>query len=299
MKVLISGSSGFIGSQLTKYLNSKGHEIIRVVRKKADNSGKISWDIKNKKYNLTDYEGFDAYINLSGENIFGYWTKTKKNKIIESRINSTKLLTEIILRLNSPPKTFISASAIGYYGDRGDEALDEQSNKGIGFFPDLAENWEYSANIARKENVRVVNLRIGLVLSGNGGALKKMIRLFRLGLGGNIADGSMYWSWISLDDLVSSVLFILNNKVIDGPVNIVSNNSLKNKDFTKILGKVLSRPTILPVPAIIIKKLLGEFGEETLLASTRVIPQKLIDSGFEFLHTDLEKTLKDILNNNE
>jgi len=296
MKVLISGSSGFIGSQLTKYLNSKGHEIIRVVRKKADNSDEISWDIKNKKYNLTDYEGFDAFINLSGENIFGYWTKAKKNKIIESRINSTKLLTEIISRLNSPPKTLISASAIGYYGDRGDEALDEQSQKGIGFFPDLAENWENSANMARKEKVRVVNLRIGLVLSGNGGALKKMIRPFRLGLGGNIADGSMYWSWISLDDLVSSVLFILNDKTIEGPVNIVSNNSLKNKDFTKILGKVLSRPTILPVPAILIKTFLGEFGNEALLASTRVIPRKLLDSGFSFLHTDLESTLKEIIN---
>ena len=299
MKILISGSSGFIGTNLTEYLKEKGCDVIRLIRNNVENSDEISWDLSSETYKLKEFEGFDAFINLSGENIFGYWTKEKKKRIAESRLSSTKLLTKIIKKLQIPPKTFISASAIGYYGNRGDEILDEYSQKGDGFFPELADKWEQTSKQAIDKDIRVVNMRIGLVLSAKGGALPKMLTPFRLCLGGNISDGNLYWSWISLDDLLSSVYYILNNKSLKGAVNIVSTNPLKNKEFTKILGSVLSRPTVFPVPAIIIKLLLGEFGNEALLASTRVIPKKLSDSGFSFLHTDLETTLKEIINNDQ
>lgn len=296
MKILITGSSGFIGSNLTDYLKKQGCQVIKVVRRKTTNTDEVSWNIENNEYLTEQFEGFDVFINLSGENIFGYWTKEKKKRILESRIRTTKLLTDIISKLDSPPHTFISASAIGYYGNRDNEILNENSNKGNGFFPDLAQNWEHTANILNSKNVRVVNLRIGLVLSEKGGALTKMLTPFRMGVGGNIGDGEMYWSWISLQDLLSAVLFIIKNNKIEGPVNIVSTNSLKNKEFTKILGKVLSRPTLLPVPSFFIKTILGEFGREALLASTRVVPEKLLNSGFEFTHTDLQSTLYEILN---
>jgi len=295
MKILISGSSGFIGTQLTEYLNEKGYDVKRLIRKNTEKRDEIYWDITGEIYNLKEFEDFDAFINLSGENIFGYWTKEKKNKIVNSRLNSTKLLTKIIKKLKNPPKIFISGSAIGFYGNRGDEVLDEYSQKGSGFFPELADKWEQTSMQAIDKDIRVVNLRIGLVLSAKGGALKKMLTPFRLCLGGNISDGNMYWSWISIDDLLSSVYFILNKNSLKGAVNIVSNNPLKNKEFTKILGKVLSRPTVFPIPAFIIKNILGEFGNEALLASTRVIPKKLIDAGYKFSHTDLESTLKEII----
>lgn len=295
MKILISGSSGFIGTSLINYLTKNGCEVKRLIRKSPQSGNEITWDIDTEKYEIDNFEGFDAFINLSGENIFGYWTEAKKKRIIESRLKSTKLLAKIIKKLKSPPSTFLSASAIGFYGNRGDEILDEYSQKGSGFFPKLADEWEKCANQAIDKNIRVVNLRIGLVLSKDGGALKKMITPFRFGLGGNIADGNMYWSWITLDDLMSAVLFIINNKSIKGAVNMVSEKPLKNKEFTKILGKVLSRPTVLPVPSFIIKTLLGEFGDEALLASTRVVPKKLTDAGFKFGDKDLEKTLSDML----
>ena len=297
MKILISGSSGFIGTNLTGYLNQQGCEVKRLIRKESEKNDEITWDIAAEKYNLDEFEGFDAFINLAGENIFGYWTKKKKERIINSRINTATLLTKIIKKLEDPPDTFISASAIGYYGNRGDELLDEYSQKGDGFFPELSDKWEKCTLQAIDKNIRVVNLRIGLVLSPEGGALNKMLTPFRLGLGGNISDGNMYWSWISLEDLLSSVNFILNNKSIKGAVNLVSTNPVRNKEFTKILGKVLSRPTVLPVPGFIIKNLLGEFGKEALLASARVIPKKLIDSGFNFSDTNLEITLKEMINN--
>ncbi len=177
--------------------------------------------------------------------------------------------------------------------------MDEYSQKGTGFFADLADEWENSSKQAIEKNLRVINLRIGLVLSGKGGALKKMLTPFKLGLGGNISDGNMYLSWISIDDLLSSVLYIINTKSIKGAVNIVSTKPVKNKEFTKVLGRVLSRPTLIPIPAILIKTFLGEFGKEALLASTRVIPKKLSDSGFTFLNTDLKSTLEELINNDK
>jgi len=295
MKILISGSSGFIGTALTNHLRKNENEVIRLLRNSTSLKNEIKWNIDNKDYNIGDFEGIDSFINLSGENVFGIWTKEKKRKIIDSRINSTQLLYEIISKLKKPPKTFISASAIGYYGNRGDELLDEDSDKGSGFFPDLAEQWENISKQAEKLNIRVVNIRIGLVLSKDGGALSKMLTPFKLGLGGKIADGKMYWSWIALDDILASIEFILRNDNIKGAVNLVSTNPLKNNEFTHILGNVINRPTFLPVPKLFIEYLLGDMGREALLASTRVVPKKLLDNGYKFKYTDLKKTLKYLL----
>jgi uncharacterized protein (TIGR01777 family) len=295
MKILISGSSGFIGTALTNHLRKNENEVIRLLRNSTSLKNEIKWNIDNKDYNIGDFEGIDSFINLSGENVFGIWTKEKKRKIIDSRINSTQLLYEIISKLKKPPKTFISASAIGYYGNRGDELLDEDSDKGSGFFPDLAEQWENISKQAEKLNIRVVNIRIGLVLSKDGGALSKMLTPFKLGLGGKIADGKMYWSWIALDDILASIEFILRNDNIKGAVNLVSTNPLKNNEFTHILGNVINRPTFLPVPKLFIEYLLGDMGREVLLASTRVVPKKLLDNGYKFKYTELKKTLKYLL----
>lgn len=295
MKILISGSSGFIGTALTNHLRNNENEVVRLLRNSTSLKYEIKWNIDKKDYNIGDFEGFDSFINLSGENVFGIWTKEKKRKIIDSRINSTQLLYEIISKLKKPPKTFISASAIGYYGNRGDELLDEDSDKGSGFFPDLAEQWENISKQAEKLNIRVVNIRIGLVLSKDGGALSKMLTPFKLGLGGKIADGKMYWSWIALDDILASIEFILRNDNIKGAVNLVSTNPLKNNEFTHILGNVINRPTFLPVPKLFIEYVLGDMGREALLASTRVVPKKLLDNGYKFKYTELKKTLKYLL----
>jgi len=295
MKILISGSSGFIGTALTNHLRKNEIEVIRLLRNYPSLKNDIKWDINKKDYEIAEFEGFDAFINLSGENVFGIWTKEKKRKIIDSRINTTQLFYEIISKLKKAPKTFISASAIGYYGNRGDELLDENSDKGSGFFPDLAEQWENISQQAEKLNIRVVNIRIGLVLSKEGGALSKMLTPFKLGLGGKIADGNMYWSWIALDDILSSIEFILKNDSIKGAVNLVSKNPLKNNEFTHILGSVINRPTFLPVPKLFIEYLLGDMGRELLLASTRVVPTKLLESGYTFKYTELKNTLEDLL----
>lgn len=295
MKVLISGSSGFIGTELNRYLTERGAEVVRLLRKHASGKNNIFWNVESEKYNLQDFEGFDTVINLSGENIFGLWTKSKKKKIVDSRLNTTSLLCKIFNQLKAPPKNFISASAIGYYGSRVDEVLDESSKMGEGFFPELSNKWEQTALKAQKYNIRVVNLRFGLVLSKSGGALSKMLTPFKLGIGGRIGDGNMYWSWISINDLLSAIEYIIEHNDIQGPVNMVSPNPVKNYEFTKILGDVLSRPTLISLPRFVIETLLGEMGREALLASTRVVPKKLHEHGFKFRNKELKSTFEEIL----
>lgn len=296
MKILVSGSSGLIGSEFVSFLRNNGHEVVRLLRHKSDNlQNTISWDIKNKLYNVSDFEDFEVVVNLAGETIFGRWTESKKNRIEKSRVESTKLLSEIFSKLDKKPTVFICASAIGYYGDRGDEILTEDSSKGKGFLASLCEKWEEAASSAAVLGVRAVSLRIGLVLSKKGGALKQMLVPFKMGFGGNIGDGNQYWSWITIYDLVRSIDFIITNDSIVGPVNLVSPEPIKNKDFSKTLGKVLNRPAILPVPAFAIKSIFGEMGREALLAGSRVLPKKLLDNGFKFSHTDLLYAFKYLL----
>jgi uncharacterized protein (TIGR01777 family) len=253
--------------------------------------------------------GFDAVIHLSGESVVGRWTEAKKNLIRQSRVVSTQNLSQALSNAERQPKTFICASAIGYYGNRGDEALTEESPAGDGFLPEVCREWEAATKTAANAGIRTVNLRIGLVLSRDGGALKPMLLPFRLGLGGRISNGRQWWSWIHIDDLVSAVHHILQNASnsnverrasspghpISGPINITAPNPVTNADFTRTLAGTLKRPAILPVPAFAARLAFGELADEGILASARVVPRKLLESGFQFKHPDLIGSLKDLL----
>ena len=294
---MLSGASGLIGRNLTKRLKDEGHEITGLVRFPSKTSeNKVFIDYKNRNYELSDFEDYDAVIHLAGENIVGRWNDVKKRNLVRSRIDTTGLLIEIFKNVNNPPKHFLCASAVGIYGDSGELTVDETSDIGSGFLPNLAVNWEKEAKHANEFGARVVNLRIGLVLDKNDGALSKMLTPFKLGLGGNIGDGKQYWSWISINDVVSSINFILNNSEISGPVNLVSPNPCTNKYFTSVLAEVVNRPAFFHIPSKIIKLIFGEMGEQVLLFGTRVRPKKLLDHNYQFIDTDLKITLEKLIN---
>lgn len=298
MKILIAGSTGLIGSALVQMFEEKGYEVTRLVRAGSHTNmpNTISYHPDKGVDNLDAFEGFDAWINLAGENIAtGYWTEKKKEKILSSRVNVTTILTEVAKKLKNPPKVILNASAIGYYGNRGDEALDESSKSGVGFLSDVCRRWEGALSVLDNTTIRVVILRIGVVLSTKGAALKKMLLPFKMGLGGVIGNGSQYMSWISIDDLTHAVHYLMTNETAKGAINIVSPNPVTNREFTKTLGKKLNRPTIFPMPAFFAKLVMGEMAEEILLSSTRVYPKKLEALGFKFKHTHLEKCLQDLL----
>ena len=235
--------------------------------------------------------GYDAVIHLSGESVAGRWTAAKKARIRESRVVSTKNLSEALVRYEKPPKTFLCASAIGYYGNRGDEVLTEPSPSGTGFLSDVCREWEAATHTAANAAIRTVNLRIGLVLSRNGGALQQMLLPFSLGLGGKIGSGRQWWSWIHIEDFVAAVHHILRDNSLGGPVNMTSPNPVTNAEFTRTLAKVLKRPAILPVPAFAARLAFGELADEALLASARVEPKTLITNGFEFKFPQLRSAL--------
>ncbi|MBP9838718.1 MAG: TIGR01777 family oxidoreductase [Proteobacteria bacterium] len=295
MRIAIAGSSGFIGSELIKKLTLDGHEIIKLKRSLVGLKGNdVYFNYKEKVVSRERLENLDALINLAGDNIAnGRWTKQKKEEIYDSRIESCKFLTSTIKQLKNPPPVILSASAIGYYGNRGQELLNEVSEKGKGFLAKVCEDWEESIN-PLSEISRVVNLRFGLVLSKEGGPLKKMLLPFKLGLGGRLGSGSQLMSWISCRDLISGILFCLENKNILGPVNFVTTEAISNSDFTKALATSLKRPAFFHVPSFILKLLLGEMAEELLLSSTKVEPKKLTNSGFKFQDTDLTSYLAEI-----
>ena len=296
MKIIVSGASGLVGSHLVNYLMEKNHQVLRLVRSGESGSEKIKWNPSNNFIeNLDSLEGIDVAVHLSGENVVGLWTDEKKKRIRNSRINTTKFLVETFSELEKPPKCFICASAVGYYGNRGDEELTEDSSPDSGFLPDICIDWEKEANKAAEVGVRVVNLRIGVVLSKNGGALKMMLTPYKFGLGGVVGSGKQYWSWVSIEDISRIIEFVADNENINGPINTVSPDAITNKEFSDTLAYVLKRPAFLPVPSFLIKLLFGEFGEHALLASTRVLPKKLLDYGFEFKHKELEATLREIL----
>lgn len=296
MKVIIAGSTGLIGKHISDYLSSKGFEITRLVRGESVHQNKIFWTPSDNYINsIETIENFDLAINLSGENIVGRWTETKKELIKSSRVDTTKFLVDIFRKLKNPPKLFISASAIGYYGDKGNKELTEYSDAGSGFLENVCIEWEDAANRAKELGVRVINLRIGVVLSKDGGALSKMLPIFRLGLGGVAGNGNQYWSWISIHDIERIVEFIIENEQINGPINAVSPNPVTCAQFTKIFSNVLNRPAFLPIPEKIVRLVFGEMGEHAVLASTKVIPKKLLDSGYNFYHSDLKSALISIL----
>ena len=281
MNVYISGSSGLIGSALRENLESDGHRVTALPRtyEKA-----------------IDFSGVNVVVHLAGESIAeGRWSAAKKQRIMQSRVGRTKQLCMQLASNPRKPSLFISASAIGFYGDRNSEVLDENSQIGEGFLSEVCSKWEEASLPAAKTGIRTVNLRTGMVLSTKGGALNKMLPPFRFGGGGMLGSGEQYMSWISLDDTVKSIRFIMENQSLAGPVNLVSPNPVTNLEFTKTLGKVLKRPTIMPLPAFAARLLFGEMADALLLSSARVIPKKLVEANYKFKHDTLQSALEDIL----
>jgi uncharacterized protein (TIGR01777 family) len=296
MEILISGASGLIGSKLSPALTSAGHHVRHLVRSKAKASAAdVVWDPKADVLDSVALRGIEAFIHLAGENIAGRWTAAKKAAIRDSRVRGTRILAEAISRMDRPPKVLICASAIGYYGDRGDEALTESSAPGAGFLPEVCKEWEAAAKPAADKGIRTVSLRFGVVLSPEGGALKKMLFPFKMGGGGVMGSGKQYWSWVDIDDVVGAAMYALSNDKLSGPVNVVSPNPATNREFTKALGKALSRPTIVPMPAFAARLAFGEMGDALLLASANVKPAKLQESGYAFKFPELEPALRHLL----
>ncbi len=297
MNVLISGSSGLIGTALVDKLNAAGHRTLKLVRRPGPVSAdEIPWDPAAGQLDTTPLEGLDAVVHLAGENIAGgRWTDERKQRIRDSRVLGTRLLTDRIVALSRPPRVMISTSAVGYYGNRGSEALKEDSDPGNGFLASLCQEWEAAAKPVIGKGVRLVLLRIGIVLSAKGGALARMLLPFKLGLGGTIGSGNQYMAWITLDDLVGIILYALENDSLRGPVNAVSPNPETNEDFTRALGRVLVRPTFIPLPAFAVRLMLGDMADELLLSSARVQPSPLRAVGYKFQYPRLEEALIQIL----
>lgn len=296
MKILIGGSHGLVGSALIKSLESQGHEIFRLVRHAPGSKTEVEWSPDRYSIALARLEGFDAAVNLAGESIAeGGWTDEKKRRIRESRVKGTKLLGDALANLTVPPKTFICASAIGYYGNRGDEILTETSAPGKDFLSEVCSEWEKATALAMEKGIRVVNARFGIILDRHGGALKKMLPPFRMGAGGKIGSGKQWMSWIALDDVIGALNFALTQESLSGPVNFVAPNPVTNAEFARTLGNVLSRPTLFPMPAFVVKLLFGEMGEALLLGSERVAPKRLMAEGYEFRYSQLESALRHIL----
>jgi uncharacterized protein (TIGR01777 family) len=298
MRILISGASGFIGTALRPALSAAGHATTALVRHSPSlDASEVQWNPR-QPLDPRVLQGFDALIHLAGKNVSGRWTEKFKREVRESRVQGTKTLAVAAAESfweAGRPRVMVAASAIGYYGDRGDEELSESSSRGSGFLADVCQEWEGAAAPARDAGIRVVHIRIGVVLAKQGGALKAMLTPFQLGLGGPVGNGKQFWSWIALDDVVSAFVFALGNEALSGPVNAVAPHPARNTEFTRELGKALHRPAIVPVPAFVVRTIFGEMGQSLLLASARVMPAKLQAAGFRFQHPDLSEALQAVL----
>lgn len=322
MRIALTGSTGLIGNALRARLEAVGHEVVALVRsREAQSEGAIFWSPNDDRSETgrsdtagsdaagsdaagsdTDriefarLKGVGAVVHLAGENIAsGRWNAAQKQRILDSRVQGTGLLARTLARLASPPAVLVSASAIGIYGDRGDEIVDEGSEPGDDFLADVCAQWEAAADPARQAGIRVVHPRFGVVLSPEGGALSKMLTPFRLGLGGVIGSGRQWMSWIALEDAVAAIEHVIENESLDGPVNVVAPGVVTNRDFTKALGRALRRPTIFPMPAFAARLAFGEMADALLLASTRVRSAKLEQSGYQFRHPEIGATLTALL----
>lgn len=297
MNILVTGSSGFIGSALVPFLVSNGHSVTRLVRA-GPRSGhaEVHWDPAAGTLDMAGLAGVDAVVHLAGESIAaGRWTAERKARIRDSRVKGTQVLCAALGRLELPPKVLVCASAIGYYGDRGEEILREESPPGSGFLAEVCRAWEAAASPALDKGIRVVHLRNGVVLSPAGGALGKMLVPFKMGVGGKLGSGEQYMSWIALDDLLGGIDHTLATDTLQGPVNAVAPHPVTNLEFTTTLGRVLSRPTLLPMPAFVARLAFGEMADELLLASTRVEPTRLLASGYRFRYPELAGALRQML----
>ncbi|HEY4959487.1 MAG TPA: TIGR01777 family oxidoreductase [Terriglobales bacterium] len=293
MRILISGASGFIGNAIRPALNSAGHESSALVRR-APVGDELQWN-PAQPLDPQKLAGFDAIVHLAGKSISGRWSEKFKREVRESRVLGTQTLATAAaesFRSSGQPRVFVAASATGYYGNRGDEELTEDSQRGSGFLAEVCQEWEAAASPAAEAGVRVVNLRIGVVLAKHGGALQAMLPAFRLGLGGPIGNGRQYMSWITLDDVVGAFLFALGNEQLHGPVNAVAPQPVRNSEFVRSLGNALHRPAFFPLPAFVVRTVFGEMGEALLLGSARVRPGKLEAGGFSCRHPDLNEALR-------
>jgi uncharacterized protein (TIGR01777 family) len=289
----VSGASGLVGSALVAFLTTGGHQVRRIVRRRPAAGDEIFFDPVTGEIEASKLEGCDAVVHLAGENIAaGRWTPEKKQRIRDSRVRGTRRLAETLAGLNLPPRVLVNASAIGFYGDRGEERLDEESGPGQGFLPDVCREWEEATEPARRAGLRVVRLRIGVVLSAAAGALQKMLLPFRLGLGGPVGRGRQFMSWICLDDLVGAIHFVLVRDEVQGAVNGVAPTPVRNAEFARSLGSVLRRPALLPTPPVALRAALGEMADELLLAGNRIYPSRLEQAGYRFEHPDLESALR-------
>ncbi len=299
MKILISGSSGLVGSALVSFLTSRGHQITRLVRAPVSNkNSEIIWDPRQGLKDVHLLEGIDGVIHLAGENLAsGRWTPERRKIIRESRIVGTQTLTSTLAKLSNKPKFLFSASAVGYYGDEGDEILTEESPSGTTFLAKLCQDWEEATSEAQSHGIRVVHMRFGMILSSAGGALAKMLPPFQWGMGGVLGSGKQWMSWITLEDALRAIEHLLAHEPLRGPINVVSPQPVTNSEFTKSLGLTLRRPAFLNVPEFALRFAFGEMADEVLLASQRVEPKKLLESGFKFNHSLLRLALETLLKN--
>ena len=296
-RILISGASGLIGSALTSAFRQRGDDVTALVRRATRGGSEREWHPETT-ISPEIISGFDAVIHLSGESVAGRWNEAKKRRIRDSRVMTTQNLTRALVAAEKKPAVFVCASAIGYYGNRGDEELTESSAAGRGFFPNSCREWEAATGPAQEAGIRVANLRIGIVLSRTGGALRQMLLPFRLGLGGRIGSGRQWWSWIHISDFVCAVLHILpaaSSTSLSGAINMTTPNPVTNAEFTESLVRALHRPAVFPMPTFAARLVFGEFADEGLLASARVVPEKLQASGFQFKFPELAGALADLL----
>lgn len=295
-RVAVSGASGLVGSALLPLLHDHHYTAQRLVRKSSrikDND--IYWNSQDGSIETSKLEGVHAVVHLAGENIAGRWTPELKQSIRDSRVSGTRFLVQALSQLHTPPNVLVCASAVGFYGERGDQKLSEADSAGEGFLAQVAQEWEAEARAAENLGIRVVRIRIGVVLTPQGGALAKMLLPFRLCLGGTIGSGTQYWSWITLPDLVRAIYFCIANESLSGPVNLVAPQPVTNSEFTSTLAKTLGRPAIFPLPAFAAKLALGEMADALLLTSTRAVPGKLQQAGFQFEHPFLDQALRALL----
>jgi len=294
MRVLVSGASGFVGRAVCRRLVERGDTVVRLVRD-AEGEG-IRWDPTAGRFDAAAAEGADAVVHLAGENVAsGRWTAQRRAVIRDSRVKGTALLAEGLARLSLPPRVLACASAIGFYGNGGDEEQTERSSLGRGFLAEVCRDWEAACAPALSRGIRVVNLRIGLVLDGKGGTLARVLPLFRLGLGGRLGDGRQWMSWITRADLVAVIEHVLADDGPAGPVNAVAPGSVRNAEFTQALARVLGRPAFLHVPVLVLRAALGEMADELLLGGARVIPRVLAERGFCFQQAEIEVALRELL----
>src|SRR5213592_3665294 len=296
MRIVVSGSTGLIGTALVQALKLRSHEVLPLVRRRvAVGEQAVAWDPERGMIDRDGLEGIDVVIHLAGENVFGRWSAAKKQRIRESRVQGTRLLSDALAGLTRPPKTLLAASAIGYYGDRGDETVSEWSAPGGDFLAEVSRDWEGATIAVARAGIRVVNMRFGVVLTTAGGALAKMLPAFRLGLGGQVGSGNQYLSWIALDDVINAVLHVLANTNVTGPVNMTAPTPVTNRDFAKTLGKVLGRPAVFSVPAFALRMAFGTEGAAMLQSGQRVLPARLLSSGFHFAFDAVEPALRHLL----